>query len=83
MDIGMHGGTVLFTQKVKLTGDVKEIKADVTYMACDDMQCLAPETLELVFKMPVIPSAVKEKKVEIKKEEKKATAVQKTESKPV
>ncbi|MBQ2421353.1 MAG: thiol:disulfide interchange protein, partial [Flavobacteriales bacterium] len=52
-------------------------------MACDDMQCLAPETLELVFKMPVIPSAVKEKKVEIKKEEKKATAVQKTESKPV
>ena len=85
MDLNMHDGDVLFTQKVKITGTVKEIKADVTYMACDNLQCLSPETVELVFKIPAIPTTPKEeKKAVVKKEEKKTTAaVQKTEDNPV
>ena len=51
MKIQWHAGTVVFSQPVRVTGGpLSEIKAEVTYMACDDQQCLAPETKELVFR---------------------------------
>ena len=69
MDITLHSGTVVFTQKIKVNSAVKEIKADVTYMACNDEQCLAPETVEVTFKLPqevktATDIAVKTEKVE-------------------
>ncbi|MDD4819485.1 MAG: cytochrome c biogenesis protein CcdA [Flavobacteriales bacterium] len=52
MDITLHSGTVVFSQRVKTASGTKHIKAEVTYMACNDEQCLAPETAELSFNLP-------------------------------
>lgn len=40
-----YGGTVTFTQKVKLKGKIKtNVSGEVEFMICDDKQCLAPTT---------------------------------------
>ncbi len=52
MDIEWHSGSVVFTQKIEVTkGPLARITAEVTYMACNDEQCLAPETKTLTFRM--------------------------------
>jgi thiol:disulfide interchange protein DsbD len=39
------GGTVVFTQKVKLKGKIKtNVSGEIEYMICDDKQCLPPTT---------------------------------------
>ena len=38
---------VTFSQKIKLTGnDIPTVKGSVTFMVCDDHQCLPPETVD-------------------------------------
>ncbi len=38
-----YGGTVVFTQKVKLKGKLKtNVSGEVEFMICDDKQCLPP-----------------------------------------
>ena len=52
MDIEWHSGAAVFAQKIKVTkGPLAQITADVTYMACNDEQCLAPETKTLTFRL--------------------------------
>ncbi len=40
------GGEVVFTQKVKATGDGNEIKGYLEYMSCDDEKCLPPKEVD-------------------------------------
>ena len=66
-----------FTQRVKIQNTpLKAITAEVTFMVCDDTQCLPPATVDLVFKLPAIPT--KTEKTAITTE--KSTPVQTTES---
>ncbi len=66
-----------FTQRVKIQNtSLKAITAEVTFMVCDDTQCLPPATVDLVFKLPAIPT--KTEKTVITTE--KSTPVQTTES---
>lgn len=53
MEIQWHSGSPVFTQQISLKdASVKSVTAEVTYMACDDTQCLAPETKTIVFQLP-------------------------------
>ncbi len=46
-----------FTQRVKIQdASLKSITAEVTFMVCNDTQCLPPATVELIFKLPAIPT---------------------------
>ncbi|MCU0459368.1 MAG: thioredoxin family protein [Bacteroidales bacterium] len=46
MNIGMHSGTAEFRQKIKLTGPSAKVEGYVTFMSCDDKQCLPPRDVE-------------------------------------
>jgi thiol:disulfide interchange protein DsbD len=46
MNIGMHSGTAEFRQKIKLTGPSAKVEGYVTFMSCDDTQCLPPRDVE-------------------------------------
>jgi len=46
MNIGMHSGTAEFRQKVTVTGSPVTVKGYVTFMSCDDKQCLPPRDEE-------------------------------------
>ena len=46
MDIGMHSGTVEFRQKISVNKLPVTVSGFVTFMSCDDTQCLAPRDLE-------------------------------------
>ncbi len=46
MNIGMHSGTAEFRQKVRLTGLSAKVEGYVTFMSCDDKQCLPPRDVE-------------------------------------
>lgn len=42
MDILWHDGQPVFSQQIEITGEpLAQIQAEVTYMACNDQQCLA------------------------------------------
>lgn len=51
MNVSYFANSVVFQQKVKLTGANAVVKGTVEYMVCDDSQCLPPETIE--FSIPV------------------------------
>lgn len=38
----MYEGTAVFKQKIQLTADKAVVKGSITYMCCDDHQCLPP-----------------------------------------
>lgn len=44
-------GPISFTQKIKVSDPTQSIKGYVTYMACDDSQCLPPTDVEFVFNL--------------------------------
>ena len=46
MTIGMHSGTTDFRPQVRLTGASAKGAGDVTFMSCDDKQCLPPRDVE-------------------------------------
>jgi len=46
MDIGMHSGTVEFRQKISVKELPVTVKGFVTFMSCDDTQCLPPRDVE-------------------------------------
>jgi thiol:disulfide interchange protein DsbD len=46
MNLIKFGKTVTFTHKVKLSDKSGAIKGYLTYMTCDDEQCLPPEDVE-------------------------------------
>lgn len=50
MDLRWYGGTVSFSQKIKVT-DAKKFKleGEVEYMACNDETCLPPDRIEFSF----------------------------------
>ena len=71
MEIQWHSGVPVFTQQITVKdASVKSVTAEVTYMACDDTQCLAPETKTIVFQLPVTPDKPQEKKPAVKPSEK-------------
>lgn len=79
MEIQWHSGVPVFTQQITVKdASVKSVTAEVTYMACDDTQCLAPETKTIVFQLPVTPDKPQEKKPAVKPSEKPAQAVVET-----
>ncbi len=51
MDVSFFEKSVVFQQKVRLTGKTAIIKGTVEFMTCDDKQCLPPE--EVSFSVPV------------------------------
>lgn len=51
MDVSFFEKSVIFQQKVKLTGKTAIVKGTVEFMTCDDKQCLPPE--EVSFSVPV------------------------------
>lgn len=51
MDVSFFEKSVVFQQKVKLTGKTAIVKGTVEFMTCDDKQCLPPE--EVSFSVPV------------------------------
>lgn len=50
-ELGYYEKSVVFQQKVKLTDNSTSIKGRLTYMVCNDKQCLPPE--EVSFSIPV------------------------------
>lgn len=51
MEVGYYEKSVVFQQKVKITGNSPTVKGTLTYMVCNDKQCLPPE--EVAFSIPV------------------------------
>jgi len=51
MNVGYFENSVIFQQKIKLTGANATVKGTLEFMVCDDSQCLPPETVE--FSIPV------------------------------
>lgn len=51
MDVSFFEHTVIFQQKIKLTGSTAVVKGNVEFMTCNDQQCLPPEEVE--FSIPV------------------------------
>lgn len=48
MDVKYFSGEATFTQRIKVLNlDIKSIKAEVYYQACDDEKCLAPAFFDL------------------------------------
>ncbi|WP_343330735.1 protein-disulfide reductase DsbD family protein [Polaribacter staleyi] len=53
----------VFKQKIKILGDVNQIKGTVEFMVCDDSRCLPPTEVDLNFVInPGKPAVVKENK---------------------
>jgi thiol:disulfide interchange protein DsbD len=46
MNIGMHSKTAEFRQKIRLTASDAKVGGYVTFMSCDDKQCLPPRDVE-------------------------------------
>ena len=51
MEVGYYEKAVVFQQKVKLTSNAPTVKGTLTYMVCNDKQCLPPE--EVAFSIPI------------------------------
>ncbi len=51
MNIGMHSGKAEFRQKVTVTGSQVTVKGYVTFMSCDDKQCLPPRDVEFAIEL--------------------------------
>ncbi|MFJ1435516.1 protein-disulfide reductase DsbD family protein [Capnocytophaga canimorsus] len=49
MEIGYFSEKAVFTQKIKTSQPIKNIKGTVEFMVCDDSTCLPPDTIDLVF----------------------------------
>ncbi|MGK9118278.1 protein-disulfide reductase DsbD N-terminal domain-containing protein [Olivibacter jilunii] len=51
MEVGYYKKSVVFQQRVKLVERSPTVKGTLTYMVCNDLQCLPPE--EVAFSIPV------------------------------
>ncbi len=51
MNIGMHSEKAEFRQKVTVTQSPVTVKGYVTFMSCDDKQCLPPSDVEFAFEL--------------------------------
>ena len=51
MNVAYFEKSVIFQQKVKLTGKTAIVKGNLEFMVCDDSQCLPPERIN--FSIPV------------------------------
>jgi thiol:disulfide interchange protein len=65
MNIGMHSGTAEFRQKVKVLRYPATVRGYVTFMSCDDRQCLPPREVEfsIEIKEPGKPASVQASKI--------------------
>jgi thiol:disulfide interchange protein DsbD len=60
MDLNYYSQALQYIQKVKITNaKIKNVKAQIHYMTCDDARCLPPTTEDLTFELPPILSDVK------------------------
>lgn len=51
MNIGMHSNTAEFRQKVTVSQSLVTVKGYVTFMSCDDKQCLPPRDVDFAFEL--------------------------------
>ncbi len=51
MNIGMHSGKAEFRQKVTVSQSPVTVKGYVTFMSCDDKQCLPPRDVEFALEL--------------------------------
>ena len=58
MNIAYFNGKAVFSQKVRLKAKQTNIKGVLSYMACNDLQCLPPEELEFSFPVKAAIAAV-------------------------
>ena len=65
MNIGMHSGTAEFRQKVRVLKYPATVQGYVTFMSCDDKQCLPPREVEfsIEIKEPGKPASVQASKI--------------------
>jgi len=49
MDLSYFEGTATVSKKIKVTGDIDEVLAEVYFMTCDDKKCLPPEAIEFTY----------------------------------
>lgn len=48
MNVSYFEKSVVFQQKVKLTGKTAQVKGKIEFMVCDDKQCLPPSEVEFM-----------------------------------
>jgi thiol:disulfide interchange protein len=58
MNIAYFNGKAVFSQKVRLKTKQTTIKGVLSYMACNDLQCLPPEEVEFSFPVKAAVAAV-------------------------
>jgi len=69
MNIGMHSGKAEFRQKLTISQSPVTVMGYVTFMSCDDKQCLPPRDVEFAFELKgssaaaVKPAAKQDEKV--------------------
>ena len=51
MNIGMHSGKAVFRQKVTVSQSPVTVAGYVTFMSCDDKQCLPPRDVEFALEL--------------------------------
>ena len=56
-DLRFHSGTVSFSQIVSLTKPVSKLAGIITYQACDDEKCIAPQDVAFSFDVDYTTSA--------------------------
>ncbi|TFH46651.1 MAG: hypothetical protein E4G92_06155, partial [Bacteroidia bacterium] len=76
MNIGMHSEKAEFRQKITVTKYPATVKGFVTFMSCDDKQCLPPRDVEFAFEIKGTGTAAA-------KADERAVAEVKAEEKPV
>lgn len=52
MKIKYFDKKAVFKQKVKLMADYTKVEGSVTFMVCNDIMCLPPKTVDLIFELP-------------------------------
>lgn len=58
VEISFFADYAKFTQRVKRIGEGQvEVKGELTFMLCDDKQCLPPEYVDFSFKLPAVNAA--------------------------
>ncbi|MES2275651.1 MAG: protein-disulfide reductase DsbD domain-containing protein [Bacteroidota bacterium] len=53
VDITYFENSVLFQQKIKLTGKKATVKGSLEYITCNDRKCLPPETVEFAIQVSI------------------------------
>lgn len=67
VELQIYEGKVVLGARVKVSADIPQgknlLKASFLYQACDEVSCMAPETLEFEIPFQVVPASAEIKKI--------------------